>query len=473
MSADPLLDAIDARLAELEAQGRDLANIDVGFKPHQFQQQIYDRRKRFTVVVAHRRFGKTLSAIALLVAAALHCRLPSPRFAYVAPFLKQARTVSWDYIRNFVGKIYGSEIREGDLSVNLPNGARITLFGADNADALRGIYLDGVLLDEMANFRPDVWTGIIRPTLTDRKGWAFFIGTPRGENAFAELYRNCDRPENRAEWQAMMFPADETGLVPPEELESNRRAQSAAVFRQEYLCDFSAASDNTLITIDVVSAAAQKRFNPYDIAGMPKVIGVDIARFGDDRSVIQRRQGLAAIEPITMQGLDNMEVVGRLTAQINEWCPDHVFIDAGRGEGVIDRVRQLGYSVIEVNFGGKADDPSAFVNKRSEMWDRMREWFAAGGGIPNNSELKQDLVTPTYKFDAANRFALEGKDDMRKLINRSPDIGDALALTFALKLPPTRRYDRRQYTHEHEYDPFRERDEWQGSWREPRGSGRW
>jgi hypothetical protein len=457
---DPLLDAIDQRIAELEARRRDLADIDIGFRPHRFQQEIYDRRKRFSVIVAHQRFGKTLGAIALLIAAAVHCRLPSPRFGYVAPYLKQARQVAWDYMKQFAGRIPGVEIREGDLAINLPNAARITLYGADNPEAMRGLYFDGVVCDEMADFRPDVWPAIIRPTLSDRQGWAFFIGTPKGENAFAELYRNCDKPENRAEWIAMMFRGDETGLVKPEEMESNRRTMSPALYRQEMLCDFSAASDNVLITIDVISAAAQKRFNPYEVDGMPKIIGVDIARFGDDRSVIQRRQGLCALEPIVMCGLDNMEVVGRLSAQINEWQPDQVFIDAGRGEGVIDRLRQLGYSVMEVNFGGKASDPNAYVNKRSEMWDEMAKWFAAGGGIPNDPELKRDLVTPTYKFDAANRFQLESKDDMRKRIERSPDLGDALALTFALKIGNTRRRNpyRDPYRAAQEWDPFREPD---------------
>jgi hypothetical protein len=404
MSADPLLAAIDSRLAELAARNRELAKIDIGFRPHRFQQEIYQRRKRFTVVCAHRRFGKTVASIALLIAEALRCKRPSPRFAYVAPFLKQARNVSWDYIRNFVGKIPGAEIREGDLAVNLPNGARITLYGADNAESILGIYLDGCVLDEMANFKPDVWSRIIRPTLSDRQGWAFFIGTPKGENAFAELYRNCDKPENRAEWVAMMYRADETHIVPDDELESNRRIQSPAIYRQEYLCDFSAASDNILLTIDIVSAAAQKRFSPYDIAGGSKTIGVDIARFGDDRTVIQRRQGLCALEPIVMQGLDNMEVVGRLTAQINEWCPDQVFIDAGRGEGVIDRLRQLGYSVVEVNFGGKASNPNGYVNKRSEMWDVMAKWFADGGGIPNNPDLKRRSDYPDLPFRCRQSF---------------------------------------------------------------------
>jgi phage terminase large subunit len=228
---DALLEAIDARLAELAAHNRNLAHVDIGFRPHRFQQQIYARRKRFTVVCAHRRFGKTVCAIALLVTEALRCERPSPRYAYCSPFLKQSRTVAWDYLKNFVSKIPGAEIREGDLSVNLPNGARIALFGADNAEGILGIYLDGIVLDEVANFKPDVWSRIIRPTLTDRKGWALFISTPRGQDVFYELFHACDRPENRVEWISMMFPADETGLIADEELESNRRIQSPAIFR--------------------------------------------------------------------------------------------------------------------------------------------------------------------------------------------------------------------------------------------------
>jgi hypothetical protein len=197
-----------------------------------------------------------------------------------------------------------------------------------------------------------------------------------------------------------------------------------------------------LITIDVVSAAAHREFRLWDIEGMPKTIGVDIARFGDDRTVIQRRQGLCALDPIVMHGLDNMEVVGRLIAQINEFQPDQVFIDAGRGEGVIDRVRQLGYTVAEINFGGKASDPNAYVNKRSEMWDDMAKWFTGGGGIPNNSELKTDLCVPTYKYDAANRFQLESKDDIKKRGMRSPDLADALALTFAFPVASASRRKR-------------------------------
>lgn len=411
-----------------------MMEIDLGYRQHRFQVEIEDQSKRFTVVVAHRRFGKTLAAIMTLIDAAIRTRKNAGRYAYVAPFLKQAKRTAWDYMKHYCRKIPGADIREGDLIVDFPNSSRISLFGADNPEALRGVYLDGVVLDEMADFRPDVWAAIIRPTLADRKGWAFFIGTPKGVNQFSELYyfaRDGKDGVKDSEWTALMYRTDETGLIDDKELLSTRSTMSDAQYRQEWLCDFTAAADNVLITIDVVTAAAGKRFREDAIHGAPKVIGVDVARFGDDRTVIQRRQGLAALDPIVMQGINNMEVVGRLTAQIDEWEPDMVFIDAGRGEGVIDRVRQLGYTVSEINFGGKASDPVAYCNKRSEMWDDMAKWFAAGGGVSNNADLKTDLCVPTYKYDAANRFQLESKDDIKKRGMRSPDLADALALTFA------------------------------------------
>jgi hypothetical protein len=121
-----------------------------------------------------------------------------------------------------------------------------------------------------------------------------------------------------------------------------------------------------------------------------------------------------------------------VAAEIERWAPDAVFIDAGAGAGVIDRLRQLGHDVIEVNFGGKALDVR-YANKRAEMWHEMADWVRAGGAIPNDNSLKLELATPTYKYDAANRIVLESKDDIKKRLPDagSPDLADALALTFA------------------------------------------
>ena len=140
--------------------------------------------------------------------------------------------------------------------------------------------------------------------------------------------------------------------------------------------------------------------------------------------------------PLVYRGVDNLDLAGRVAAVIEEWRPDAVFIDSGAG--VIDRLRQLGFHVIEVPFGGKATHPNLFVNRRSEMWWGVKDWLASGGAIPNDPALKQELATPSYWFDSAGRKVLEGKDEIKKRLLRagSPDIADALALTFAQPLAP-------------------------------------
>ena len=253
-----------------------------------------------------------------------------------------------------------------------------------------------------------------------------------------------------------MYRADETGLIDEQELDSSLASMSNAQYRQEWLCDFSAASDNVLITIDVVSAATRKSYHPSKRSRAPRKPSALISRaLAMIAASSKSARGSYAFDPIVMRVLDNMEVVGRLVAQINEFEPEAVFIDAGRGEGVIDRVRQLGHTVIEVNFGGKASDPVAYVNKRAEMWDDMAKWFAAGGRIPNHTDLIKDLCVPTYKYDAANRFQLESKDDIKKRRPQSPDIADALALTFAFPVYPAGRRRHQPRFAAMEYDVYR------------------
>ena len=411
-----------------------LLRIDGGYKPHPFQAKIHRGCRRFTVVVAHRRFGKTVCATALLNTCALAAQVPNARFGYLAPFLKQAKGVAWDYAKRFAGVVPGAKINESELQIEHPNGSRIRLFGGDNPEAMRGLYFDGIVIDEMADLRPEVWGAIIRPALSDRRGWALFIGTPKGINQFSELY-NYAISGTDPEWCGMMFRVDETDLIPAGELASSRAVMSDAQYRQEWLCDFAASSDNTLIPIDVVSAACAKGIREDECVGLPRILGVDVARFGEDRSVIQRRWGLCAFPPAVFQGMNNMDLAGRVASEIETWQPDAVFIDAGRGEGVIDRLRQLGYDVVEVNFGGKARN-AHYINRRTEMWDTMAQWLNQGGAIPQHLELKADLCVPTYSYDSANRMKLESKDDIKARGLRSPDIADALALTFADPVAP-------------------------------------
>ena len=396
---------------------------------HKYQAEIHKKLKRFSVLVCHRRFGKTYLAINTLIDAAIRTKRENLRFGYVAPFQKQAKQVAWDYLKRFTLDLEGTRANESESSIEFPNGAKIRLYGSDNGESMRGLYFDGIVADEIADFRPETWPEIIRPALTDsyHKGWCLFIGTPKGLNQFYDLYQYA---QSDPDWYSGMYRVDETDILDKEEIKMARNTMSDSQYRREFLCDFSASMDNALITIDKVTDAAAIKRTEGEVLGSAKILGVDVARFGSDRSVIQKRKGLAAYEPKIFDDIDNMTLAGMVAQEITEWEPDAVFIDAGRGEGVIDRLRQLGYFVSEVNFGGKALNPT-YHNKRSEMWDTIRIWLDDGGSIPNNIDLKTDLCVPTYKFDTSNRMQLESKDDIKKRGGRSPDLGDALALTFS------------------------------------------
>lgn len=407
--------------------------VDTGYVPHEFQWDIIDNFKRFNVLVCHRRFGKTVLAINALVDACLTFPRNDGKFAYIAPYMNQARSVAWDYVKKYTQGIPDMKWQEQTATAIFPNGCTLRLFGADNADAMRGLYFDGVVMDEVADMKPYVWGEVVRPAIADRIGWVIFIGTVKGINMFSELYfGNLDKPD----WFCKIYRASETELISDEELEEARQNMSESQYNQEWECDWNASNDNVLITIDLANQCVDNHVMPEDVEGSPKILGVDVARYGDDRSVLFPRQGLIAFKPKIYQGVDNMTLASYVVEAINKWKPDAVFIDAGRGEGVIDRVRQLGYSVVEVNFGGKPSDPH-YQNKRAEMWDNMRIWMERGAMIPNLPELKTDLCVPTYTYkNASNKFQLESKDQMKERGMKSPDIGDALALTFAHEVAP-------------------------------------
>lgn len=188
--------------------------------------------------MAHRRAGKTVASILDLIDAALRCKKQDPRFAYLAPYYAQAKDVVWGYVKQYAAAIPGTTINESELRVDFPNGARLRLYGADNYDRLRGIYLDGVVLDEFADQPPQAWREVIRPALADRQGWALFIGTPKGRNAFYDVYETA---RTSPDWFDMKLKASETGLVAQSELDAMRGQMSANEYAREMECDFDAA----------------------------------------------------------------------------------------------------------------------------------------------------------------------------------------------------------------------------------------
>lgn len=408
--------------------------ISLGYKPRAWQLECHRKKKRFNVWALHRRAGKTELALMELIDKAAKFGSDLGLFFYIAPFLKQAKAIAWARLKARLEPLRATgavETSEVDLTVTFKhNGAVIRVFGADNPDAGRGVRLDGVVIDEVAQIKPEVWMDIVQPTLSDRKGWAIFIGTPSGVNLFSELYY---RAETLPDWYSARYTVYDTNAIDADEVERLKRDMSETSFAREYLCDFTAAGDDQLISLSDAEESARRVYVDKDVEGSPKILGVDPARFGDDRSVIFKRQGLQAFNPVVYRGLDNMELAARVAAQIEAWQPDAVFIDSGAGAGVIDRLRQLEFDVIEVPFGGKALQQNMFLNRRAEMWWTMKEWLEQGGAIPNDPGLKQELATPIYWFDAAGRKVLEPKDEIKKRLQGggSPDMADALALTFA------------------------------------------
>jgi phage terminase large subunit len=198
----------------------------------------HERAERFACIVAHRRAGKTVACVHELHRGALYCEKLRPRFAYLSPYLRQSKQFAWDYLRAAVARAVGARLHETELRADYPNGGQVRLYGADNPDALRGLYLDGVVLDEYADMDPRVWSEIIRPALADRQGWAVFIGTPKGRNAFFELWR---RSQTEPGWFSLMLKASETSLIAEQELALARGELSEAQYAQEFECSFEAA----------------------------------------------------------------------------------------------------------------------------------------------------------------------------------------------------------------------------------------
>lgn len=222
----------------------------------------HNRKQRWACVAAHRRCGKTVACINDLIKGALTCAKPNARFAYIAPLFTQAKDVAWTYLKHFTANIPGVETNESELRVDLPNGARVRLYGADNYDRMRGLYLDGVVLDEYADMDPRAWAEVIRPALSDRQGWATFIGTPKGRNAFFEIMHGgetFDGAVNDPDWFAMTLKASETKLVADAELEAMRKVLTPEQYEQELECSFDAAIVGAYFGREMQALESQKR----------------------------------------------------------------------------------------------------------------------------------------------------------------------------------------------------------------------
>ena len=211
--------------------------IDIGYTPRPLQRELHAMldKHRFNVMVIHRRFGKTVCAINHLLKRAILEEKPNPRLAYIAPTYRQAKNVAWDYLKQFASAIPDCKFHETELRCDLPNGARISLLGAENPASLRGIYLDMAVMDEVADMPASIFPEVIRPALSDRKGSCAFIGTPQGHNYFHDLWEAAASTDG---WSRKMYKASETSILDEEELEAARATMTEDQYNQEFECSW-------------------------------------------------------------------------------------------------------------------------------------------------------------------------------------------------------------------------------------------
>ena len=233
----------------------EVKSISLGYEPRPIQAFLHMTKRqkliRFFVAVCHRRFGKTRFALGEIVTSAFECPNHNPQYAYVAPTYGQAERIAWKYMKDMFSQYPDSYLRinEAKLRIEIKRPDRVDtitiwLLGAENPDSLRGIYLDGCVLDEYAQMNPVIWGEVVRPALADRKGWAIFIGTPKGQNQFHKMYQVAlknmkDHPE--LGWYAFVAQASKTGIIDREELQALRLEMSEEEFEQEFECSFSAS----------------------------------------------------------------------------------------------------------------------------------------------------------------------------------------------------------------------------------------
>jgi phage terminase large subunit len=213
--------------------------IKIPYKPRPLQREVHKSLKRFNVLVCHRRFGKSVLAINELILHAVNN--PNHKLAYIAPTYRQGKAIAWDYLKQYTKPLmyFGGDKNETELRIDLWNGSKIQIYGADNNDSLRGLGFHGVIMDEYAIMAPRTWTEIVRPAISDTLGWVIFIGTPMGHNQFWEVYDYALR--GHKDWFGKLYRASETGVIPDDELKQAASIMTEEQYNQEFECSFTAA----------------------------------------------------------------------------------------------------------------------------------------------------------------------------------------------------------------------------------------
>lgn len=305
---------------------------------------------------------------------------------------------------------------------------------AENKESLAGVHAKKViiLVDESSSISQEIYDTLIGNLTTDGSSLIQTSNPVRPTGPFANLWRN---PENKKIWKLLTFTAFDSPNVSPEwiELVKTEYGEDSDFYRMRVLGKFPRASSETFISSHEIEAASSHVAPLTDYRHHAKVIGVDVARFGDDSSIFVLRQGSKVLDIKKFNGVDTMELTAHLCEYQHMHQASSLFIDAiGVGAGVFDRAKELGLPAVDVVVSSKPSDPKRYCNLRSELWGLMRDWLKNDADIPQDLELKEQLGSMQYGYNGKMQIQLLSKRDMKKRLKlQSPDIADALALTFA------------------------------------------
>jgi hypothetical protein len=378
----------------------------IGPEHRQHQQLAWQAQQRFNILVWHRRAGKTVYAIKWLIKHILACELNNPRGAYLAPMYRQAKKIAWQYFRDFSRDIPGVKFNESELRVDYPNGGQISLLGAAEPDSLRGMYLDAVVMDEMAQMAPRAWTEVVRPALSDRAGSALLIGTVFGRaNLFYEYYRDADQ---KTDWYRQLLTVDDTDCIAPKELTMLRQDMSDDEWQQEMLCDWDAAVKGSYYGKEMNAAEKAGRVAnvPHDPA-MQVVTSWDLGMA--DSTVITCWQKLMtgevrAIECLEFQNTGLADIVRELRTRPYNYS-DHILPhdakvrEMGTGKSRVEILQSLGINPIIAKLSTVQDG----INATRVLIPRI--WFDRDKCFRLVEALK------TYRSDY---------NDQRQVFNKTP-----------------------------------------------------
>jgi len=392
--------------------------ITIPYQPREHQLAIHQAvdTHRFSVAVCHRRFGKTVAAINHLLKAALQCDRESPRYAYIAPTYTQAKRVAWDYLLKYTEPLE-RKANIAELRVDFWD-RRISLYGADNPDSLRGIYLDGVVLDEVGDMNPKVWNEIIRPALADRQGWAMFIGTPKGANHFKDLR---DRAESEPNWALLEFRASDTGIVPKEELDAARKEMGDDKYNQEFECSFHAAVEGSYYGA-VLNDLAPERFREIVRDDLCKTYASWDLGMGDSTAIWIAQlagQEVRLLDYIENhgQGLDwyVRELTNRGWHKANHLMPHDVEVrELGTGKSRLEVLRDAGLDCTVVPRLGVDDGIQAVRRMLPRCWFNIPQ-VKQGLDCLRNYRREYDEKRNVFYDKPLHDWSSHGSDSFRYL----------------------------------------------------------